>query len=70
MPYWDERVQAMAGNYTDIEVDKYHIDILTANFVMHPTVVRPGLTVAATCLAVMPWVYCATTSARNEAVSR
>ena len=26
----------MATNYPDIEVDKYHIDILTANFVMHP----------------------------------
>jgi tartrate dehydrogenase/decarboxylase/D-malate dehydrogenase len=36
MPYWDERVQAMAANYPDIAVDKYHIDILTANFVMHP----------------------------------
>ena len=36
MPYWDERVEAMAANYPDIAVDKYHIDILTANFVMHP----------------------------------
>lgn len=36
MPYWDERVQAMADSYPDIDVDKYHIDILTANFVMHP----------------------------------
>lgn len=36
MPYWDERVKAMAGNYPDISVDQYHIDILTANFVMHP----------------------------------
>jgi tartrate dehydrogenase/decarboxylase / D-malate dehydrogenase len=36
MPYWDERVQAMAAHYPDIDVDKYHIDILTANFVMHP----------------------------------
>ena len=36
MPYWDERVAAMAAAYPDIEVDKYHIDILTANFVMHP----------------------------------
>ena len=26
----------MAANYPDIAVDKYHIDILTANFVMHP----------------------------------
>jgi tartrate dehydrogenase/decarboxylase/D-malate dehydrogenase len=36
MPYWDERVTAMATNYPDIAVDKYHIDILAANFVMHP----------------------------------
>lgn len=36
MPYWDERVQAMAANYPGVDVDKYHIDILTANFVMHP----------------------------------
>ena len=25
MPYWDERVAAMAEQYADIEVDKYHI---------------------------------------------
>lgn len=36
MPYWDERVQAMAEHYADIEVDKYHIDILVAQFVLHP----------------------------------
>jgi tartrate dehydrogenase/decarboxylase/D-malate dehydrogenase len=36
MPYWDERVLQMAENYPDVEVDKYHIDILTANFVLHP----------------------------------
>jgi tartrate dehydrogenase/decarboxylase/D-malate dehydrogenase len=36
MPYWDERFEAMAENYPDIETDKYHIDILTANFVLHP----------------------------------
>jgi tartrate dehydrogenase/decarboxylase / D-malate dehydrogenase len=36
MPYWDERVQAMAAGYPDVSVDKYHIDILTANFVLHP----------------------------------
>lgn len=36
MPYWDERVQAMAEQYADIEVDKYHIDILVAQFVLHP----------------------------------
>jgi len=36
MPYWDERVEAMAANYADVEVNKYHIDILAANFVIHP----------------------------------
>ena len=36
MPYWDERVEAMALEYPDIKVDKYHIDILTAQFVLHP----------------------------------
>jgi tartrate dehydrogenase/decarboxylase/D-malate dehydrogenase len=36
MPYWDERVEAMAKNYPDVKWDKFHIDILTANFVLHP----------------------------------
>jgi tartrate dehydrogenase/decarboxylase/D-malate dehydrogenase len=36
MPYWDERVEAMAAQYPDVRVDKYHIDILTAQFVLHP----------------------------------
>lgn len=36
MPYWDERVEAMAENYPDVTWDKYHIDILTAQFVMNP----------------------------------
>ncbi|PVZ19688.1 MULTISPECIES: tartrate dehydrogenase [unclassified Pseudomonas] len=36
MPYWDERVAAMHGQYPEVKVDKYHIDILTANFVLHP----------------------------------
>ncbi len=36
MPYWDERVVEMATQYPDITVDKYHIDILTAQFVLHP----------------------------------
>jgi tartrate dehydrogenase/decarboxylase/D-malate dehydrogenase len=36
MPYWDQRVEAMATNYPDIRVDKYHIDILTAQFVLNP----------------------------------
>ena len=36
MPYWDERVAEMATAYPDVKVDKYHIDILTALFVLHP----------------------------------
>lgn len=36
MPYWDERVEAMAENYPGVTWDKYHIDILTAQFVMNP----------------------------------
>ncbi|MBY6029062.1 tartrate dehydrogenase [Halomonas sp. DP8Y7-1] len=36
MPWWDSRVAEMAKHYSDVEVDKFHIDILTANFVMHP----------------------------------
>lgn len=38
MPYWDERVVAMAENFPDIAVDKYHIDILVAHFVNRPEV--------------------------------
>ncbi len=36
MPYWDERVEAMAKHFPDVRWDKYHIDILTAHFVLHP----------------------------------
>jgi len=36
MPYWDERLAAMAANYPDVRWDKYHIDILTAQFVLNP----------------------------------
>jgi tartrate dehydrogenase/decarboxylase/D-malate dehydrogenase len=36
MPYWDERVTAMAQSYPGVKWDKYHIDILTAHFVLHP----------------------------------
>ncbi|WP_380180259.1 tartrate dehydrogenase [Kalamiella sp. sgz302252] len=36
MPWWDSRVEAMRGNYPELNVDKYHIDILTAHFVLHP----------------------------------
>src|SRR5262245_57201713 len=36
MPYWDERVEAMAANFPDVRWDKYHIDILVAHFVLNP----------------------------------
>jgi tartrate dehydrogenase/decarboxylase / D-malate dehydrogenase len=36
MPYWDERVAEMRRNYPDVAVDQYHIDILTAHFVLNP----------------------------------
>ena len=36
MPYWDERVAEMAKNYPAIQLDKFHIDILTAHFVQRP----------------------------------
>ncbi|WP_242127783.1 tartrate dehydrogenase [Sphingobium sp. Sx8-8] len=36
MPWWDERVEEMAGNYPTVTHDKYHIDILTAQFVLNP----------------------------------
>ncbi len=36
MPYWDERFAEMAKAYPQIRTDKYHIDILTAHFVLHP----------------------------------
>ena len=36
MPYWDERVVEMSKKYGDVRVDKFHIDILTAQFVRNP----------------------------------
>ena len=36
MPFWDERVEAMAKNYPAIRTDRFHIDIMTAHFVLHP----------------------------------
>src|SRR6266513_3122563 len=36
MPYWDERVEAMAQHFPDVKWDKYHIDILSALFVLKP----------------------------------
>lgn len=36
MPYWDERFEEMAKAYPDVTTDKFHIDILTAHFVLNP----------------------------------
>ena len=36
MPWWDSRVEEMAKASPDIRTNKYHIDILTAQFVMNP----------------------------------
>ena len=36
MPYWDERVEAVQTEYADVDVKKFHIDILTAHFVRNP----------------------------------
>ncbi len=36
MPYWDERFEAISKDYPDVTTDKFHIDILSAHFVLHP----------------------------------
>ncbi|MGP8304932.1 tartrate dehydrogenase [Vibrio sp. YIC-376] len=36
MPYWDARVEAMSEIYPQVGVEKYHIDIFTANLVKKP----------------------------------
>jgi len=36
MPFWDERFAVIKKDYPGIRTDQYHIDILTANFVLHP----------------------------------
>ncbi|WP_182085912.1 tartrate dehydrogenase [Aureimonas sp. ME7] len=36
MPWWDGRVEAMGESYPAVRHDKYHIDILTAHFVLNP----------------------------------
>ncbi len=36
MPFWDDCVETMSADYPDVDVSKYHIDILTANFVNKP----------------------------------
>jgi len=36
MPWWDGRADAMAQAWPQVQVDKQHIDILTARFVLQP----------------------------------
>ena len=36
MPWWDERADAMHVGYPSVTVDKQHIDILCARFVLQP----------------------------------
>jgi tartrate dehydrogenase/decarboxylase/D-malate dehydrogenase len=36
MPFWDGRVEDIANEYPGVTHDKYHIDILAAQFVMNP----------------------------------
>src|SRR5262249_53794501 len=36
MPYWDERVRDMAKSFSDVSWNQFHIDILTAQFVLNP----------------------------------
>jgi tartrate dehydrogenase/decarboxylase / D-malate dehydrogenase len=36
MPWWDGRADAVGGNYPAVKVDKQHIDILSARFVLQP----------------------------------
>ncbi len=36
MPWWDGRADAMAKGYSEVTVDKQHIDILSARFVLQP----------------------------------
>ena len=37
MPWWDSRADAVHQGYPEVTVDKQHIDILTARFVLQPT---------------------------------
>src|SRR3990167_3508170 len=36
MPWWDQRADAVAKDYPEVTLDKQHIDILTARFVLQP----------------------------------
>jgi tartrate dehydrogenase/decarboxylase/D-malate dehydrogenase len=36
MPFWDERFNAITADFPELTTDQFHIDILTAHFVLHP----------------------------------
>ena len=36
MPFWDERFKAVAAAYPDVATAQFHVDILAAQFVLHP----------------------------------
>lgn len=36
MPWWDGRADAMHAHYPQVQLEKHHIDILTARFVLQP----------------------------------
>src|SRR5271157_859605 len=36
MPFWDERFKAVSAEYPQIKTNQFHIDILSAHFVLHP----------------------------------
>ena len=36
MPFWDERFRAAAARHPGVATDQYHIDILSAHFVLNP----------------------------------
>ena len=36
MPFWDERFNIIKKDYPEIKTDQFHIDILTARFVLTP----------------------------------
>jgi tartrate dehydrogenase/decarboxylase/D-malate dehydrogenase len=59
MPFWDERV-AMAENFPAVRRDKYHINILTAHFILHPE--RFDVVVASNLFGD---IFCARTASRT-----
>ena len=36
MPFWAERFEAASARHPEVETSQFHIDILTAHFVLHP----------------------------------